>query len=449
MSSSKNNVTIEHASFWVRLYDVPFSCMNERSLSLFAKQIGILEYVYASGEDLIGTFIWFKVSMNIRKPLVRGITIRVEGKHLWLALKYESLPIYCFSCGIIGHDYNNCKSYNRNLAYSTLELRATEEQEDVALPHNIVENILSRLPAKYLIRYKSVCKLWEATISDPRFAEIHLQQYKNSSSRNLLAWEHLDNYYKGLHVAEIQDKYLEFVSGIQHSGKYSLCSGFLCNCDGLYMKCFETCEGRAYLLWNPSCRVYREIQTPQRIDDERLYAIYYNPLMKDYKIVIANTKHYAVLSCRYNKWGEVKEMKETLLMESFSFRSGVYCLSGVSLNGSFYWLSEAFCDFEIICFDGEVEKFKKLPMPNYCKEHSHGCSLTSSGSHLYLSVEYYSSIVVNIWKRVGGDETDSWMEFKVELPCWRFTNEVQMPSPICWKLISYLPISEVQFPNKG
>ncbi|KAL8499061.1 hypothetical protein ACS0TY_022141 [Phlomoides rotata] len=155
-----------------------------------------------SGEDLIGKFIRFKVSLNITKPLLRGITIRLKGKYLWLPLRYESLPIYCFSCGIIGHDNKKCRSSNQNLKYCTLKLKASspqtrnkiEERKDSPnrLPHDIIENILLRLPVNYLIRFKSVCKLWEATISDPRFAETHLIQNKNSSSRNLLAWENVN-----------------------------------------------------------------------------------------------------------------------------------------------------------------------------------------------------------------------------------------------------------------
>ncbi|KAL8550819.1 hypothetical protein ACS0TY_000044 [Phlomoides rotata] len=128
------------------------------------------------------------------------------------------------------------------------------------------------------------------TISDPRFAGIHLQQYKNSSSRNLLAWEELHDFYQGLYVAEIQNDHFQSVSGIQHSKKYGLRIGLLCNFDGLYMKCFNNSdEGKKYLLWNPSCRVYKEFWCPQPIGDSdskrTLYGIYYNLEMKDYKVL--------------------------------------------------------------------------------------------------------------------------------------------------------------------
>ncbi|KAL8499001.1 hypothetical protein ACS0TY_022094 [Phlomoides rotata] len=447
-SSSSVNVIVEHASFWARLYDVPFSCMNERSLSLLIRQIGILESVDISGEDLIGKFIRFKVFLNITKPLLRGITIQVKGKHLWLPLKYEWLPIYCFSCGTIGHDHNNCESFNRNLKYSSLKVRASSserrkkvEQKDTptTLPHDIVENILSRLPAKYLIRYKSVCKMWKATISDPRFAETHLQQYKKSSFRSLVAWEqdYFDGDYEGLYVAEIQNGRFQFVAAIQHSRKCRWRPGFLCHYDGLYLTSFYTLdEGKvSYLLWNPSCRAYKEIWCPLSIDDEntkrKLYGIYYNPLVKDYKVLIGDEEHYAVFSCRYNKWSEVKDMKD------FSYSNKAFCGSGVCHNGSLYWLNhiqrEGFMDdFEIICFDWKFEMFKKVPMPNF-KEKPKRLYLNSSGDFLCLLLDCNKGIYEkekSLWKRVNDGENGSWMEFKMEF-------ELEFGpgnwiNPICW-----------------
>ncbi|KAL8498999.1 hypothetical protein ACS0TY_022093 [Phlomoides rotata] len=333
---SSVNVTIEHASFWARIYDVPSSCMKESSLRLISKQIGILESVDILGEDLIGKFIRLKVSMNITKPLLKGITIWVKGKHLWLPLKYESLSIY-----------------------------------------SVITYVVNLL----LLIYKSVCKLWKATISDPRFGETHLKQYKNSYSRNLLAWENYGDYYEGLYVAEIQKDHFKFVAGIQHSKKYSLDHGFLCNYDGLYLKCFDTPdEGKLYLLWNPSCRAYKEIWCPLSIDDSNderaLYGIYYNPLVKDYRVLIGDQKHYAVFSCRYNKWSEVKDMKD------FSYSNKAFYGSGVCHNGSLYWRIRIESvgktdDFEIIYFDWNVEKFNKLPMPDF-KEKPDWLNLNSS-----------------------------------------------------------------------
>lgn len=42
--------------------------------------------------------------------------------------------------------------------------------------------ILVRLPVKSLVRFKSVCKVWCATIASPRFVRLHLELARASSS---------------------------------------------------------------------------------------------------------------------------------------------------------------------------------------------------------------------------------------------------------------------------
>ena len=42
------------------------------------------------------------------------------------------------------------------------------------LPVELVVEILSRLPVKSLLLFKSVCKSWKTLISDPKFAQTHI-----------------------------------------------------------------------------------------------------------------------------------------------------------------------------------------------------------------------------------------------------------------------------------
>jgi hypothetical protein len=43
------------------------------------------------------------------------------------------------------------------------------------LPHELIIQILLRLPVKSLLRFKCVCKLWLTLISDAHFANSHFQ----------------------------------------------------------------------------------------------------------------------------------------------------------------------------------------------------------------------------------------------------------------------------------
>ncbi|XP_021291716.1 putative F-box protein At5g42430 [Herrania umbratica] len=54
------------------------------------------------------------------------------------------------------------------------------------IPDEIVYDILSFLPAKSLQRFKLVSKPWGSLISDPNFAELHLQRANTSQDENPL-----------------------------------------------------------------------------------------------------------------------------------------------------------------------------------------------------------------------------------------------------------------------
>jgi hypothetical protein len=48
--------------------------------------------------------------LDIRKPLMRGVTIHIGENMLpkWCPFEYEYLPDFCFTCGIIGHGDRRC-----------------------------------------------------------------------------------------------------------------------------------------------------------------------------------------------------------------------------------------------------------------------------------------------------------------------------------------------------
>lgn len=42
------------------------------------------------------------------KLLKRGLSVVVGGVKSWLPIKYESLPLFCYNCGMIGHTFKSC-----------------------------------------------------------------------------------------------------------------------------------------------------------------------------------------------------------------------------------------------------------------------------------------------------------------------------------------------------
>nr|POF09301.1 hypothetical protein CFP56_28245 [Quercus suber] len=55
-------------------------------------------------------FMRIKVNLPLEKPLKRcGKVASPEGKSFCIQFRYERLPVFCFRCGVMGHDEKHCK----------------------------------------------------------------------------------------------------------------------------------------------------------------------------------------------------------------------------------------------------------------------------------------------------------------------------------------------------
>ncbi|KAL8478828.1 hypothetical protein ACS0TY_030634 [Phlomoides rotata] len=113
-SKQLSGVAITSASFWTRAYDLPIMCQTETTLISIAKRVGDLE-VFEPLEGLIlRSYLIFKVAIDITKPLLKGLKNEIKGEEKWMHIKYESLPFYCFCCGMVGYNFKACDIYDRN-----------------------------------------------------------------------------------------------------------------------------------------------------------------------------------------------------------------------------------------------------------------------------------------------------------------------------------------------
>lgn len=121
-SQQPSNVSISRCSFWLRTYDLPLHCMRTNIIRALGQKVGTVEDI-DTHINYSGSFARLKVNLDITEPLLRGLTVAFEGKKLWIPLKYESLPIYCFNCGIIGHQSRKCDMHRSENKSSFEELR--------------------------------------------------------------------------------------------------------------------------------------------------------------------------------------------------------------------------------------------------------------------------------------------------------------------------------------
>nr|POE51275.1 uncharacterized protein CFP56_65281 [Quercus suber] len=108
--SSPANVTFHHSPFWIRIFNIPTESMNKAVGTRIGNEMGDLFMVDAPKSGLArGPFLRITVNVDITKPLMCGKMIQIEDlEPSWVVFKYERLPIFCYRCGILGHQDTEC-----------------------------------------------------------------------------------------------------------------------------------------------------------------------------------------------------------------------------------------------------------------------------------------------------------------------------------------------------
>jgi hypothetical protein len=125
---------------WARIIKVPFRYMHKRWGATFAGPLGIKGSVPVVDADASGrcwgSYMRVRVEVDVNKPLLRGVTIfsQLHKAYDYYEVQYEHLPLYCFSCGVIGHSSLECKNPGERdeegkLPYSADSLCAPDDRK--------------------------------------------------------------------------------------------------------------------------------------------------------------------------------------------------------------------------------------------------------------------------------------------------------------------------------
>ncbi|XP_056697228.1 putative F-box protein At3g16210 [Spinacia oleracea] len=158
----------------------------------------------------------------------------------------------------------------------------------------LITNILSRLPPKSLIRFKTVCKQWRSIISNPKFIESNLRLSKTNDNNNGVLVRSLTKCTPTERVLKVTyisyDDYSTTDFHLDMSkfgfGYPEFCPNFynLGSCNGLqccWLNCGEMC------VWNPITSECRKIPNPPTQYSWRCVSGFgYVPSLDDYKLVM-------------------------------------------------------------------------------------------------------------------------------------------------------------------
>ena len=112
---SPGNVKFQQSPFWIRVFNIPIKSMTTICGNHIAKEIGTPLLIDAPKSGLAwDPFLCMRVDIDITKPLMRGKMVHIEDmEERLIYFKYERLPIFCYRCGILGHQEWECPSTRR------------------------------------------------------------------------------------------------------------------------------------------------------------------------------------------------------------------------------------------------------------------------------------------------------------------------------------------------
>ncbi|KAI9127349.1 hypothetical protein K1719_001908 [Acacia pycnantha] len=230
------------------------------------------------------------------------------------------------------------------------------------LPQEIIISILSRLPAKSLIRFQCVCKCWKNLFKNPSFIADHLHHSHQNPSL-IISQEYVSNILRLLLIdCEMQFRYIQKVPppfALPRSSFFYIIgssNGLLC------LEIWKSYRSPPLLLvWNPVTRDLREVPESRINAYGCKLGFGFSPVVNDYKIVAINSSKDGrvcgahVYSLSRNSWKEIE----------FGNLKDVTCHKlKVSTNGAIFidgstWEKEQV----IVSFDIAAEVFTLIPWP--------------------------------------------------------------------------------------
>ncbi|KAG5554848.1 hypothetical protein RHGRI_012418 [Rhododendron griersonianum] len=226
------------------------------------------------------------------------------------------------------------------------------------LPHELISNILSRLPVKSLCRFKSVSKPWLALITDPHFIKSHLHQSMqyNMNQKLILAYQ----FSRSVYSLDYQAPEPAIAKLVLPYDRYQRDVKILGSLYGILL----ISTGKTLSLWNPSIRMSQKFSTPKTPSGYTFYGLGYDSVCDDFKVVMA------LWPSRKNARSAVHVFSSTLgswkRIEDFGYK--IYFWTSVTvLNGAPHSVVGRLGSGTgqvIVYFDATEEKFKEVPSPD-------------------------------------------------------------------------------------
>lgn len=274
------------------------------------------------------------------------------------------------------------------------------------LPDDLIIEILTRLPAKPLCKFRCVSKSWLSLLSSKQFIKTHLKISKKStdfaSHRIILRCR--DN----LKQFSVHPLFYEpIIDAFDTDYPINLPRkpfGVVGSCDGLICLAVDRIN---LMLWNPSTRICKTLPDFDLKINPGGYFAYgfgFDKSSDDYKVVLGFINGsrdlteviVLVYSLNSDEWKRIKNYEGPRMMDD----------PATFVNGKLHWIANHDHDHElgsIVSLDLETEEYEISQMPSYVKS-GHYSRLAASDGFLYVLCCHLTS--ADLW--ITNDCNGTW-----------------------------------------
>ncbi|CAM8911965.1 unnamed protein product [Rhodiola kirilowii] len=331
-----------------------------------------------------------------------------------------------------------------------------EERELPELPHDVIVDILSRLPCKSLVKFRCVSKQWNSLIRSTKFAEL---QFSRSFSRQRVLlrlkpfwsinYEDLDEFVEDRFELINQEDVPPLFPDVDINNDANLIG----ECNGLICFLLMKRDQRSFLLWNPTtreCKEVRKTDVANLVDvgcmfdfdikttsyanvRADMYGFGYDSSSDDYKILrlVVGTKvvDVEIYMVGRRTWRKIERPVSGMICK---FRNDFRLDNCAFLNGACHWFTYKFAtnDTAILRFDLGKEELEELTLPPYLSKSDFISEVLVLGGKLVLPNKI-NDIEMDIWvmNEYGGGSS---FTKKMTVSASPWSESTNFALPICF-----------------
>jgi hypothetical protein len=101
----------EGLTLWARFMSLPFGLMNDQRGKNLAECVGKVVKMEVDDKGRAwGDYLRVRLTIKVAEPLMRCVSVFSQKRQVtdYYTVMYENLPIFCFSCGLLGHSSLAC-----------------------------------------------------------------------------------------------------------------------------------------------------------------------------------------------------------------------------------------------------------------------------------------------------------------------------------------------------